>query len=495
MDKRKTPLVLALDFGSSSIRAVLFDQEAEPVSGLEAHSAYHIPTRTGGVVEVDADLLLESAWRCLDELTAKAGEVAGEVIGVGVCTFVTNIMGLDSDWKAVSPLVLYSDTRPELAVDQIRARIDEEAYHQRCGAPLHTSYWPARLWWWAQAEPDVFCKVKHWITLGDFLALRLFGRSAVSYSAASWTGMLNRSSLTWDGELLKVLPVIPEAFSPLVDINQPLCGLQPEFARRWPWLKDIPWLPAVGDGASANLGSGCATERQVAVTVGTTSAVRAVITGTLPSVPEGLWCYRVDQKRSLLGGAMTEGGSLFAWLTQTLNWSGTSDFESALTAIPADSHGLTFLPLLGGERSPGWIIGARGAVMGLSFATSPPDLLRAGLEGVTYRIAMIYERLRQALPGEPAVVACGGAILHSPAWLQMLADVLGLPVHQARVTETSARGTALLVLEVLGQLAHGVEENGFIEQAVEPDEIKHKIYRQAMIRQQAMYARLVKERI
>jgi gluconokinase len=326
--------------------------------------------------------------------------------------------------------------------------------------------------------------------LGDYLALRLFGRVEASFSSASWTGMEDRTRLEWDEHLLKVLPIQSEMLSNLVDIDQAFYGLRPEFAQRWPALKDIPWLPAVGDGVTANLGCGAVSDGQVAVTVGTTSAVRAVLTGDVIRVPEGLWCYRVDRRRSLLGGAMTEGGSLFAWMRQTLHWPEGTDFEAALSAVLPDGHGLTFLPLLGGERSPGWVVGARGAVMGLSFATSPAELLRAGLEGVTYRIAMIYERLRQALPGEPEIMASGGAILHSPAWLQMLADVLNRPVHPARSTETSARGTAVLVLETMGLAVN--PEDAVSEKVFIPDPEHHTIYQRAMERQQSMYQKLIK---
>jgi gluconokinase len=485
----KSPWVVALDFGTSSVRAMLFDERAEPVEGMEARREYSIPTRAGGAVEVEADLLLEAAWSCLDELLARAANLAGEISGVGVCTFVTNIMGLDADWKPVTPLALYSDTRSEPYVSKLRQALDEEEYHQRCGARFHTIYWPARLLWWAQAQPEVFRRVKHWMSLGDTLALRLFGRAVASTSSASWSGMQDRTRLEWDAPLLAALPVGIENLSPLVDVSQPLRGLRPEFARRWPALKDVPWLPAVGDGASANLGSGCTSAGQVAVTVGTTSAVRAVLDDGVPQVPPGLWCYRIDRRRSLLGGAMTEGGSLFAWIKQTLNWPAGTDFEEALTSVTPDGHGLSFLPLLGGERNPGWVASARGAISGLSFATTPADLLRAGLEAVTYRIALIYERLRQALPGEPEVVASGGAILHSPAWLQMLADVLGRPVRPARVAESSARGTARLALEVLGlssEFSRATSDTVYL-----PDEGKHEIYRKARLRQESLYRKLV----
>jgi gluconokinase len=491
MEENKTPLVLAIDMGTSSVRTVLFNRDAEPISGMDSRRAVTIPTQVSGAVEVDVESIMEAVCECLDELMIKAGDLGKSIVGVGVCTFVTNILGLNDHWKPVTPLALYSDTRPEPFVNQLRSLLDEEAYHQRCGVRLHTSYWPAYLFWRLRTNQEEFSRVKHWMSLGDFLALSFFGKASATYSSASWTGLLNRQRLEWDSELLNILQMEEAVFSPLIDIHQPLHGLLPDFARRWPMLKDIPWLPAVGDGASANLGSGCFSSGQVAVTIGTTSAVRAVIAGESPVVPPGLWCYRVDRQRSLVGGAMTEGGSLYAWETRLLNWPAGTNYEQVIASVTADSHGLTFLPLLGGERCPGWVVGARGAVMGLSFATTPADLLRAGIEGVTYRIGLIYDRLRNTLPGEPVVVACGGALLHSSAWMQILADTLGCPIHPARIAETSARGTAILVLEVLGLQHSGINENSIDEKVFYPDEKRYKIYRQAMQRQQAMYEKLI----
>jgi gluconokinase len=229
--------------------------------------------------------------------------------------------------------------------------------------------------------------------------------------------------------------------------------------------------------------------------VGTTSAVRMVVDGDLPRVPDGLWCYRVDRQRSLVGGAMTEGGSLFAWIKQSFNFAEGTDFEALLAGVPADGHGLTFLPLLGGERCPGWVVGARGALMGLSFATTPAEILRAGLEGVTYRIALIYERLRKLIPGDTQIIASGGAIIRSPTWLQILADVLGKPVRPSRVAEASSRGTAILVLQMLGLLQRNRLGKGYGEVVYMPDDNRHARYEAARKRQEFMYHKLIQDRI
>jgi gluconokinase len=150
--------------------------------------------------------------------------------------------------------------------------------------------------------------------------------------------------MTWDATLLAALIIEPEQLSPLADFNESLSGLNRRFAERWPALQEVPWFLAVGDGAAANVGTGCVTSRRVALTVGTTAALRIVTTDRFETIPPGLWCYRVDRRRSLPGGALTEGGSVFAWLTDTLNLGAVSAFEATLAGMEPDAHGLIFFP-------------------------------------------------------------------------------------------------------------------------------------------------------
>jgi gluconokinase len=205
-----------------------------------------------------------------------------------------------------------------------------------------------------------------------------------------------------------------------------------------------------------------------------------------------LWNYRVDERRSLLGGALSEGGSVFAWMKAILNLKDFSKVEADLAALEPDAHGLTVLPFLAGERSPGWAGQARATIHGLSLATKPMHILRAGLEAVAYRIALVFGLLRQRLPAEPEIVASGGALLHSPAWLQIMTDVLGRPVAVSGVQEASSRGAALLALESLGAIPDLEGIPDFISALHQPDPHRHMRYRQAMERQQNLYKKLVK---
>jgi gluconokinase len=485
------PLILALDIGTSSVRAMLFDRAGRAVQGMRARQSYELHTTRDGAVEADPDTMLERIWRCIDTLSERGGGLMGRVGGVAVCTFVSNVLGVDKQGHAIVPLITYADTRSVEDVAHLSGDLDEETVHQRTGCKFHTSYLPARLRWLARTQLEVFERVERWMSIGEYMELRLFGETAVSHSVASWTGLLDWRRLKWDELLLAAVSVDEERLSRLTDVQVFRQGLRDPFAKRWPALRDVPWYPAIGDGAAANIGSGCTSPERVAVTMGSTSAVRLITEEDVERVPHGLWCYRVDRRRLLPGGALSEGGNVFAWMQKRLNLPHPLAVDELLAAMEPDAHGLTVLPFLAGERSPGWVGEARATLHGLSLATTSLDMLRASMEAVAYRIALIFDRLAPLLPPHHQVVASGGALLNSPAWGQIVADVLGRPVTISRVEEASARGASLLALEAMGHLEHISEAASFLGRPVEPRERWHTVYRKAMERQQEIYRRLI----
>jgi len=151
-----------------------------------------------------------------------------------------------------------------------------------------------------------------------------------------------------------------------------------------------------------------------------------------------------------------------------------------------DSHGLTFLPLLAGERGPGWADLANGTISGLSMSTRPVEILRAAMEAIAYRFAIIAETLETASPGKKQVIASGGGLVHSPTWTQIMSDTLGKPVTLAGVKEASSRGAALLALQALGgpEIEATKAPPG---KTFNPDPDRHNTYRQALERQRRLY--------
>ncbi len=484
------PLILTLDIGSSSTRVLLYDRLGRAVEGVGAQERYEMSRTADGAAELDADAAVEYAARCIDAALAQAGPLAEQISAVGVDTLVSNLLAVVVAGRAMTPVITYADTRNDEDAERLRGILVERSVQERTGCLLRTSYWPARLAWLRRTQPEIWQRAARWITLGEYLELRLFGRCRVSFSAASWSGLLDRRRLVWDAPLLELLGESEERLSPLVDIDEPLCGLTEPYASRWPALRERPWLPAVGDGAAANVGSGSTDHSRMALTLGTTGAMR-VILEDVAETPAGLWCYRVDRQHSLLGGATSEGGNVYAWLRETLRLGDLREVEAALATVSADGHGLTVLPFVVGERSPDWAGNVQATVHGLTLATTPLAILRASLEAVAYRFAVIEERLCGQADCSHRLIASGGALLRSPAWSQIFADVLGRTVVVSAEVEATSRGTALLALQALDVLPSFDAIAAADGLVYEPDRERSGIYRAAIARQRRLYERLI----
>jgi gluconokinase len=204
-----------------------------------------------------------------------------------------------------------------------------------------------------------------------------------------------------------------------------------------------------------------------------------------------LWLYSVDRMRGLLGGALSEGGNLYAWMTQTLRLGPREEIERALAELAPDAHGLTVLPFLAGERSPGYHGDARATITGLSLSTRPIEILRAGLEAIAFRFALISDILETAIPPPREIIASGNAILSSPAWMQIMADTFARPVIASGEEEATSRGVALLAFEKLGLLTSLNDAPAALGRVYEPDPARHAIYQRARERQRVLYEQVV----
>jgi gluconokinase len=326
---------------------------------------------------------------------------------------------------------------------------------------------------------------------------------------ASGTGLWNLHTQEWDEPILRTLNLDVRAFSALANDptgpsssdDQPtpsveLTGtqLREPYASRWPALRRAQWLPAIGDGAASNVGAGCTTRQRMALMVGTSGAMRVLWRTDQVAIPWGLWGYRLDAERLVLGGALNDGGSLYAWLRETLRLPDPEPAEVELAAMEPDAHGLTILPMWAGERSPGWADDARGAIVGMRLDTTPAEILRAALEAVALRFVAIAAILRHTIPQTTEIVATGGALLRSPTWMQIMADALGCPVEESAEPEASLRGTAFVALaSVLGAEVDLDQLTPNISHTYEPNPVHTERYRAAAARQERLYRLLVGE--
>ena len=378
--------IVALDVGSSSVRAIAYGEDGTAEPG-DARLTYD--------TQVPDELV--------DACKAVLAQV-GEGDALAISCFWHSLVALDEHERPVTPILTWRDAEGDPPV------LEPAGYHRRTGCFLHPSFWPAKL-----AGLDA----ARYVSFADYLLLRLTGQLVTSISMASGTGIYDPNRLGWDAATLDAIGVDVSSLPPVSD--EQVVGV---------------W-PALGDGACSNVGSGCVERGRAAVTIGTSAAARVVYEASSAEPKPGLFLYRLDARRFCEGGALSDGGNLHAWLAHALR-----------DAAPSDrpDHGLTFLPFLGGERSLGWNVNRRGLVDGLAFDTSPGDIAQAALEGVVYRVADVLD----AVGGIESVVATGHALLVNDAWLQILADVLGRPVEASGEPEGSARGAAAVAFERAG---------------------------------------------
>jgi gluconokinase len=494
--KANRPLALALDVGTSSVRAVLYDLSGLQVENIEGRTHYQMTATQDGGVEIDADELIETICATIDECLHEASlhlpDISDSIHTVGYSNFWHAALGVDRGGRAVTPLYNWSDTRSAPDARELGERLGADWVHERCGVVPHASYYPAKILWLRRTDPALASKVARWISIGEYLYSKIFGRMVCGVSMASGTGLFNPNRNDWDDEMLAAIGVDRDILSPLAEEREGLNEMRREFAGRWPALRRARWLPAVGDGAASNIGSGCSTRNLIAINVGTSGAMRVCWPAERVEIPKGLWCYRADRRYALIGGALSNAGDVYAWCKRVLRLDDVDEvIESRLAAMKADDHGLTALPFFSGERSTGWHSEARATFTGLNLSSDPIEILRASLEAVCYRFAAIYERLKAETQGDTKIIASGGGILNSPVWTQMMADVIGVPVVASAVPEASSRGAAMLALEAFGHIGSFSALETPLGKVFEPNARDHEQYLRGREKQERLYELMV----
>ena len=478
--------LLVIDLGSSSVRTLLFDDDAQLIEDSVRSRKYDFFTDRNGRATADASELQTIVETCIDDIMQHPAAPAIEA--VGMASFVGNWLGMDADGHACTPVVTYADTLSRSEIPALLEKLagDADAYHQATGCMLHPAYLPAQYAHLLHSQPDLEARIHSISDIGGYLYRQWFGREVpISYSVASWSGILDTARQDWHRDFVRLFlgETVMQKLPRLADYDDVQVGLRPDYAARWEPLRDKPFFLALGDGAVANIGSGAVNAQHIALTIGTTSALRVV--KEVECVPRGLWRYLVCAGMPLAGGATSEGGNVYQWVMEDLLREDDT-LEAQLGSRAPDSHGLTVLPLLAGERSPGWQPNASGTIHGIRRNTSRLDILQAHLEAVAIRLSLIFDLLE---PQGATVMAGGGALQSSAAWAQMIANAFDSPLHLLAEAEITARGVALMMGRSLDGKALDADPPR-ISRVVRPDPAGVALLRSARERQNDLYKRL-----
>lgn len=478
------PYVLALDIGSTGTRSGLYDATGRPVRGLKTKLPHAFTTLANGTSTIDPELVVDEVRDAIERLVARAST---PIAAVALDTFASSLVGVDADGVAITPCYTYADSRSAPQVSYLKSILDEDEVQQRTGTRQHTGYLPARFLWLKQHHRSTFDRVDRWLSLGEYVYLRLIGTTAAGTSTAAWTGMLNRNTGTWDADLCALVGVDPARLSPIAHPSQPLTPAV-DIGACWPVLRDAVWFAPISDGHAQSVGLGLVDSKQVVLSAATSGALRVVVEGDLDNIPRGLWCNRIDEQRSILGGALNDVGRAVSWLEATLQLPPREQAHRMLLADPLPGLPVV-LPWFSGERSTGWVGDARAVFARVSAATTPWELYRGTIEGVAMSYGRILRELVQVVGRPREILATGRVSLDIPGLLQIVADVTAVPVAPISLKRSTLHGTALHALEIIAPDVKGLPvERG---RTFEPVKERLPYYHRRFERFQVLYDKVI----
>jgi gluconokinase len=236
--------ILAIDIGTSSTRAILYDAYSLAEIDGASFAIDHEPEQDeSGRSTLDPEQLVREVVQCAGTVLASAGS-AVTVLAVGVSALWHSFTGVDAAGKPQTPVLLWSDRRSAPQVETLRHVLNTDVYTQRTGCPLHSSYPPGRLLWLQETSPQIWNHCHRFLSPPEYLFSRLFGleRTTVSHSMASGTGLLHQSAGAWDTQTLTFVPgLAPGLLSPISD--SPVSGCCRNFVRSCPRLRMFPGIP------------------------------------------------------------------------------------------------------------------------------------------------------------------------------------------------------------------------------------------------------------
>lgn len=491
---------IGIDIGTSSARAVLFDNNGFQVSidGRE----YSLDVSISGMAELNPDQVFDSVINVLRNCIKKAGIDKKYIYGIGISCQMHSLMLVDNKGDPLSRLITWADNRSKTEADTINDIYNASDLYNRTGCRTqHPMYPLSKLLWFKKNDPELFAKCHKFITIKEYIIFKLYGEYVVDYTLASCQGYYNIHRQNWDNHILdNIIGITSERLSEVVECTYILKGFKSELESILGIYKDTPLIIGAGDGIMANIGCGVVDSRSFSSTVGTSGAIRTASEKPLLDVNQKNWCYSFLKDMWVSGGAINNGGLVLKWFRDEFknqfeqeatlsNMNVYELFDRYASEINPGSDGLIFLPFLTGERSPGWKSDARGIMYGLSYSHGRKHMLRASMEGVMFRLYAVYEVISALNPplqeasfnNSAASIIANGGYTKSDIWLQMQADIFNKKIAVSRVTEASALGAAYLAMYALGEVKDikKLLPGMHTENIIFPSEENHLIYKKA----------------
>lgn len=446
--------LLAIDQGTTSTRAIVFDAELRPVATAQQEFAQIYPAP--GRVEHDVEDIWSTTVATVRAAIARAGVAAKTIAAIGIANQrETTIVWERATGRPIHNAIVWQDRRTADACAELRERGDEPAIAARTGLLLDPYFSATKIAWLldhvdgaraaAQAGRLAFG------TVDSFLLWRLTGgkRHATDATNAARTLLMDIRAGSWDSELCELFGV-PEAMLP------PIHDCAGDFGSTDLFGASMRILGVAGDQQAATVGQGCFAPGMVKSTYGT-GCFALLNTGEQPVASKNRLlttiAYQLDGQRTYaLEGAIFVAGAAVQWLRDALKVIAAAPDVNALAAAADPAEQIYLVPAFVGLGAPWWDAQARGAIYGLTRKSGVAELARAALEAVGYQTRDLLEAMHADWPasGASSVLRVDGGMAASDATMQFLADMLAMPVDRPAVMETTALGAAYLAGRAAG---------------------------------------------
>jgi gluconokinase len=465
------PIILALDVGTTGVKAVAFDL-ASPWRHVAIREYPLLEPQPGWQVQ-DPESMLNATAAAAAECVAVAG--GAEVLAVALSCAMHGLLALDAGMRPLTPLITWADARATEQARFLRASGQARELHRATGTPIHPMTPLTKLMWFSHNDPQTWARARWWVGLKDYLLYRLTGTLVTELSSASGTGLLDMATGAWSPAAVALSGVSMDQLPPIVATTATL-SLSPGAAQRVALPAGTPVVAGAADGPLGNLGTGAITCGVAGLSLGTSGAIRMAVPKPQVDDDGALFCYALTDSVWVVGGAVSNGGVVVRWAGDSLAPdvsapAGDLADEALLSlaaTVPAGSDGLVMVPYLLAERAPLWDPDLPGAYLGLRRGHTRAHLIRAAVEGVCRQVAVITDSLDRI--ARVTSVRVTGGTFRSPLWREVMAAALNRPLHLVAAAEGSALGAAALGLLALGratQLTDAVDQLASANEAAE----------------------------
>jgi xylulokinase len=443
--------IIGLDVGTTGCKASLFDEQGLLLGSTGREYSVDFPHPAWA--EQDGEAVWIMIQETLRDLVSKTGHSGAAAIGLSV--HGEAVTAMDARGNMLRPFILGMDTRTSQQNRQLSQHLGAEALFDWTGMPVHTVNTLPKLLWIRENEPEIWAKAAHFLLIEDFLIYKMTGQFAISRCLASRTQLFDLHRDAWSEPILEYLRLDPARLSPIVPSGTAIAPMQSALSQSLGFSTPPILVTGGHDQACGALGVGLVRPGLAMVSTGTAEVVEVALPS--PQLNHSLYTGNISVYAHVVSGlylAMTlnhSGGLLLRWFRDAFceaeqaraRQTGEDVYNLILSDAVTGPTGLLVLPHFSGSGTPWFDTASRGAILGLTFSTTRADLARAILEGLTCELRINLDLLRDGGVQIDTLRAIGGGA-KSDLWLQMKADITGIPVSAPLQTEASTLGAAIL---------------------------------------------------